>query len=94
LLSALLAGAVAFLPQHIYAGSGGDDLARVVREEDQLKQENAELVREIELLRAEVNALKRDPAEVARIAREDLNLIYPDEVVFEVEVEASKEMGK
>ncbi len=86
LLSALLAGAVAFVPQHLYTGSGGDDLARVQREEDELRHKNTELAREIAMLRAEVAALKRDPAEVARIAREDLNLIYPDEVVFEVEV--------
>ncbi len=94
LLSALLAGAVAFVPQHIYAGSGGDDLVRVRREEDQLRQKNLELAQEIALLRAEVAALKRDPAEVARIAREDLNLIYPDEVVFEVETLEAKPARK
>jgi cell division protein FtsB len=85
LLAALLAFAVAYLPQHIYSSGSGDDLTRVEREHQTLARSNERLQSEIEALRAEVAALKRDPAEVARIAREDLNLIRPGEVVFEVQ---------
>ncbi|MBK7826180.1 septum formation initiator family protein [Nannocystis sp.] len=85
LLAALLAFAVAYLPQHIYASSGADDLGRVEREHAALQRSNDRLRGEIAALRAELTALKRDPAEVARIAREDLNLIRPGEVVFEVQ---------
>ncbi|MBL8973705.1 MAG: septum formation initiator family protein [Myxococcales bacterium] len=85
LLAALLAFAVAYLPTHIYASSGADDLGRVEREHAALQRSNIRLRGEIAALRAEVAALKRDPAEVARIAREDLNLIRPGEVVFEVQ---------
>jgi len=85
LLAALLAFAVAYLPQHIYSSSGGEDLGRVEREHLALQASNDRLRGEIEALRAEIAALKRDPAEVARIAREDLNLIRPGEVVFEVQ---------
>ncbi len=89
LLAALLAFAVAYLPQHIYSSGGGDDLTRVGREHLALQRSNERLRGEIEALRAEVAALKRDPAEVARIAREDLNLIRPGEVVFEVQQPAA-----
>jgi cell division protein FtsB len=89
LLAALLAFAVAYLPQHIYSSSGADDLSRVEREHAGLQRSNDRLRGEIAALRAEVSALKRDPAEVARIAREDLNLIRPGEVVFEVQRAAS-----
>ncbi len=84
LLAALLAFAVAYLPQHIYSGGGDDALARVEREHEGLRRINDRLREEIAGLQAEVTALKRDPAEVARIAREDLNLIRPGELVFEV----------
>lgn len=89
LLAALLAFAVAYLPQHIYSSGGGDDLTRVEREHLALQRSNERLRGEIAALRAEVAALKRDPAEVARIAREDLNLIRPGEVVFEVQQPAA-----
>lgn len=85
LLAALLAFAVAYLPRHIYSSGGTDDLGRVDREHQTLHHSNERLRGEIAALRAEVAALKRDPAEVARIAREDLGLIRPGEVVFEVQ---------
>lgn len=84
LLAALLVFAVAYLPSRLATGAGADDLARVEREHAALRQRNTDLRGEIGALAAEVAALKRDPAEVARIAREDLNLIRPGEVVFEV----------
>lgn len=85
LLALLLVFAVAYLPQRLTTGASADDLARVEREHAALKQRNAGLREEIAGLQAEVAALKRDPAEVARIAREDLNLIRPGELVFEVQ---------
>lgn len=95
LLALLVAGAVAYLPRQLAEGSRSEDLARVQREREELEAGNAELRAEIDLLQAEVRALHRDPedprarreldAEIERIAREDLNLIRPGEVVFEVE---------
>lgn len=84
LLAALLAFAIAYLPQHVASGGSAEDLARVEREHQSLRRSNDRLRDEIDALRAEITALKRDPAEVARIAREDLNLIRPGEVVFEI----------
>lgn len=84
LLAGLLAFAIAYLPQHIASSGSADDLARVEREHTGLQRSNDRIRGEIDALRAEIAALKRDPAEVARIAREDLNLIRPGEVVFEI----------
>ncbi len=85
LLALLVAGVVAIAPQQFEAASDNDDLTRVSEEKADLLETNAGLAGEIELLRAEISALKGDKAEVARIAREDLNLVLPGEVVFEVE---------
>ena len=84
LLAGLLAAAIAACPREVYRSAGADDLSRIEREHDELCRTNDRLRGEIEVLRAEVAALKRDPAEVARIAREDLGLIRAGEVVFEV----------
>lgn len=87
LLAVLVAGVIAVAPRQFKAASDNDDLTRVVDEKAALVETNSALQSEIELLRAEVSALKGDRAEVARIAREDLNLVMPGEVVFEVDYE-------
>jgi cell division protein FtsB len=87
LLAVLVAGVIAVAPRQFKAASDNDDLTRVVDEKAALIETNAALQADIELLRAEVSALKGDRAEVARIAREDLNLVMPGEVVFEVDYE-------
>ena len=87
LLAVLVAGVVAVAPRQFRAASENDDLTRVLEEKASLSETNAALQADIELLRAEIAALKGDRAEVARIAREDLNLVMPGEVVFEVDYE-------
>ena len=85
LVAVLIAAAIAYGPGQLEVAAGSDDLSRVEDEREALQTTNAELREEIRLLRAEVRALAVDPSEVARIAREDLNLVAPGEVVFEVE---------
>ena len=92
LLALFITAALAFLPS--YEHLGAEDLARVRAERDALEVSNAELRDEIRLLEAEVDALHHDPEdprsnarverELARIAREDLNMIRPGEFVFEL----------
>ncbi len=72
-------------PSRFETATHNDDLIRVSDEREALRETNRVLGGEIELLRAEISALKEDKAEVARIAREDLNLVLPGEVVFEVD---------
>jgi hypothetical protein len=90
LLAALIAGAVAFFPQR--DAIEPEDLGRVTAERDELQVKVEELRAELALMVAEVRALHR-PAdandsgatELARIARDDLKLVKPGEVVFEIE---------
>jgi cell division protein FtsB len=90
LLALLVAAAVAWGPEQFELAASGNDLERVEAEAAELRATNRQLEEEIELLEAEVRALSRDPAEVARIARQDLNLVMPGEVVFEVQRPVSK----
>ncbi len=92
LLALLITGALAFLPN--YEQLGSEDLSRVRAERDALDESNRVLRDEIRLIEAEVDALQpnvdepgstdRIDHELARIAREDLNMIEPGELVFEV----------
>jgi cell division protein FtsB len=85
LLALMVAAAAAFGPAQLELAGGGHALERVEAEAAALRVANAELQDEIRLLQAEIHALAREPAEVARIARQDLNLVAPGEVVFDVE---------
>ena len=85
LLALLAAGIIAYWPERLDLAASSEDLERVVRERDELVEGNEVLREEIRLMQAEIHALKTDPREVARIAREDLNLVRAGEVVFEVE---------
>jgi cell division protein FtsB len=91
LLALLVAGGITLWPDRFdLASAGSEDLTRVRAEREALLESSAVLRQDIRLLRAEIAALKSQPSEVARIAREDLNLVRPGEVVFEVEhVESS-----
>lgn len=100
LLALFITAALAFLPS--YEHLGAEDLARVRAERDALEHGNEQLGEQIRLLEAEVDALRRDPddphshervnRELARIAREDLNMIKPGELVFELTRPASPEL--
>ncbi len=85
LVALLIAGVVAYWPERLELAADSEDLERVRRERASLQQTNDELRDEIRLIGAEIRALQNDPREVARIAREDLNLVRPGEFVFEVE---------
>jgi cell division protein FtsB len=85
LLALLAAAIIAYWPERLELTAGSEDLERVVRERDELEAGNEALREQIRLMQAEIHALKTDPREVARIAREDLNLVRAGEVVFEVE---------
>ena len=86
LLALFVAGGITLWPERSQLVTAGNaDLERVRSERRTLEESNAALREDIRLLRAEIDALKSDPREVARIAREDLNLVRAGEVVFEVE---------
>jgi cell division protein FtsB len=90
LIAGTVAALVAWGPTQLERAAQTDELERVQRERDGLAEANRALADEIAGLAAEVHALKSDPDEIARIAREDLNLVAPGEVVFEVERTAPK----
>lgn len=90
LIAGTVAALVAWGPNQLERAAQTGELERVQRERDGLVLANRALADEINGLAGEVQALKSDPDEIARIAREDLNLVAPGEVVFEVARAAAK----
>jgi len=57
---------------------------RFEQEQLKMKNENANLRAMNKKLRLEINALKSDPYEIEKIAREKLNLIRPGDQVYHI----------
>ena len=79
----LLALALIGAPIMIFSRDGMPRMEAVEKELETVERENAELQREIDLLRARVTRLRDDPAAVEQLARDELGLIRQSEVVFQ-----------
>jgi cell division protein FtsB len=85
LLAALLvAGALGYIPYHVYARSGlartlalQRDLAGLHGRNEDLRAENERLAREAEALRSDLGA-------VERVARTDMGWVRPGEIVVDL----------
>jgi cell division protein FtsB len=55
-----------------------EELERALLATGKLRSENAEL-------RRDISALKQDPRAIEEIARDELGMVFPDEVVIRVE---------
>jgi cell division protein FtsB len=65
-------------------GEGGLPRYRVMRYElGDARAANRKLRREIQVLREEIHDLRGDPAAIERIARDELGMIKPDEILFQ-----------
>lgn len=76
----------------IIFGDHGLTGMKAMREElKQIRLENARLEKENMDLYRSINRLKNDPAYIEQVAREELNMLRPDEIVFRFD---SPESGK
>jgi cell division protein FtsB len=85
-----VAGAVAYLP---YQAQGGTAARRLVEMRADLDR-TREAIRELRVanleLRRDIAALKGDPRAIEDIARDDLGMVYPGELVIRVEPGAAR----
>jgi cell division protein FtsB len=79
----MLALSLIAVPLLILEPDGLPRLRGLEHELDQVESDNAELRRDIDRLRVEVQQLKEDPAAVERIARGELGMVRKNEVVFQ-----------
>jgi len=88
-IAALLAVALGWVPYHLYGSSGLARYVRLKHERDALHEGNLKMYEQNQRLRAELDALSDDDgnlsrAAVERAARDELGLVKPGEVVYQV----------
>jgi cell division protein FtsB len=83
----LLAVALLGAPVLIFSREGLPRLQAVQKELDMVEQENAQLRREITVLRGRVTRLRDDPAAIEQLGRAELGLVRQSEVVFQLPAE-------
>ncbi|HEY8077591.1 MAG TPA: septum formation initiator family protein [Labilithrix sp.] len=89
---AVLTISVIAVPVLVLEPEGLPRMRSLEKELTGVRDENAELRREVGRLRAEVKDLREDPAAVERIAREQLGLVRKSEVVFQFEKKGGKSL--
>lgn len=82
---AILLLALIGAPFMIFSREGLPRLRGLERELEGVQEENKALQREIDELRGHVERLRDDPAAIEQIARDELGLVRPSEVVFQFE---------
>ncbi len=80
---AMLALALVAVPLLLVQPAGLPRLRALQKELEDVNSENRELRRDVGRLRAEVQALRDDPAAIERIARGELGMVRRSEVVFQ-----------
>jgi len=81
-ISLLLLAAVA-VPLKILDSEGLERVERLDRELEDLEASNRQLERENDALRREIHAFHSDPRYVEKIARDELGMVGPDEIIYQ-----------
>lgn len=79
----LIGVALISVPVQIFSRSGLSQLRQLDQERARLSEQEQQLRHSITELRAEVERIKNDPAAVEQVARDELGLVRPTEVVFQ-----------
>lgn len=84
-LAGLLAMGVGYLPYRIYGPNGITHCWHLERDLKKIQDQNEQLREENRAMLEEINSLKEDKSTVERVARDELGLVAPDDVIFQVE---------
>lgn len=83
--AAVLAALLAYVPHRIYESDGYSRYRRMQAELQELDRRRDALRKENQALRRDVRRLRDDPESLRRVARDELGLVDPGEIVIRVE---------
>jgi len=83
--AAVLAGLMAYVPYLVYRGDGYVHYRKMQDDLDEIERKNAALRVQNRALRREVKHLRTDPEALGAVARDDLGLVKPGEIVIQIE---------
>jgi cell division protein FtsB len=84
-VAVVLAAAIAYLPWHLVGGTTGAQLERVESELGRVRGEIAAKRVDNAELRRDIEALQTDPGAIEDIARRELGMVRPGEVILRFE---------
>jgi cell division protein FtsB len=84
-LASLLALALAYLPYRLIDSAGERKANRLSAELDRVRAKSASLAETNAALRRDIEALRNDPHAIVDIARDELGLVRPGELVIRIE---------
>lgn len=85
-----LAGGIAYLPYHLIGGSSSAQLERLEGELGRVRADIAAKKIDNVELRRDIEALRSDPGAIEDIARRDLGMVRPGEVILRFEQGAQR----
>ena len=71
------------VPMKLFDHRGFARVERLGRELSDLEAENQRLIRENEKLRTQIRLYRSDPGFVEKIARDELGMVGPDEIIYQ-----------
>lgn len=80
--SVIIATALFSVPTFVFSDRGLPRLRALQHRLEELEEQNEALSRDNELLMRRVRAIRDDPRQIEWIARRELGLVRPDELVF------------
>jgi cell division protein FtsB len=80
---ALMGVALVSVPVQVFSPNGLPQLRHLEAERARTTEQESMLNQEISQLRAEVERIKNEPAAVEQVARDELGMVRPNEVVFQ-----------
>jgi cell division protein FtsB len=83
--AAALAGALAWVPYRVYQADGYARHRQMRDQLDDLSRQNQGLRDRNQSLRREIRRLRTDPEAVGQVARDELGLVKPGEIVIQIE---------
>lgn len=90
LLACGVALALGYLPYRVIAAPSADRIDALATELSKTRAAIAELERDNAARRRVIEALKHDPGAIEDIARDELGMVYPGEIILRVDSEASR----
>ena len=84
-LATFLATALAYFPYRVLDGSGARKAAELRLQHERTVGASRALAEDNERLRREIEGLKNDVGAIEDIAREELGMVYPGEVIIRIE---------
>jgi cell division protein FtsB len=79
----LLAAAAIGVPLKVLDSRGLERVRRLERDLEDLQEANRKIRRENEALTTEIRSFHSDPGYIERIARDELGMVGPDEVIYQ-----------